>query len=109
MKRRRECAWISTSEWEFSRRRPGADQRLPERGRENVIEIEMQLSDHTHPAAALIVDGKDGFDADLEITSDPDHAWSDESGRHEAVAKIVGDRGHQADFDDWDQVIEEVR
>ena len=38
--------------------RPAADQRLPIRVRENVIEIEMQLSDHAHTTAVLIVDGK---------------------------------------------------
>ena len=69
----------------------------------------MQLSDHTHTAAALIVDGNESFDTDLEIISNPDHARTDESGRHEVIAKIVGDRGHQADFDDCDEVIDEVR
>jgi hypothetical protein len=52
----------------------------------------MQLSDHTQTTAALIVDGNESFDTDLEVISNPDHPRTDESSRHKGVAKIVGDR-----------------
>ena len=58
--------------------------------------------------SAFGVDRKDGFEPDLKIAADPDHARIDRSGRESAVAVVVRDRRCELYFDDRNQVIDEV-
>src|ERR1700745_4098318 len=85
------------------------EQRLSERAREDVVEIEVELPDRPDAGAARVIDRNDRLEADLEVASDPDHARTDRAGDDEVVAEIVLNGRYEPRFDDRDQVIEEVR
>src|SRR5262249_61011352 len=88
-----------TSEFELLRRsRAAAKQRSADRGRENVVEIKMQLAEETDASAAGMVHRKHGLRADLEIGANPDHPGIDRTRGDRAIAKIVCPRGVKLHF-----------
>src|SRR5262245_23896244 len=99
----------STSKWQSRGGAGGPEQGLANAPREHVVEIEMQLTHHTHRAAALTVDRNDRLDADLIVVSDPDDARLDCTRGDETIAEIVGYRRRELNLDDRDQVVEKLR
>src|SRR5579863_10055533 len=88
------------------RGRGTADERLSDRLREHVVEIEMELAEHADTAAARAVDRNDRLDTDLEIASDPDNARIDRAGGDVAVAEIVGGRRRKLRLDYRNEMID---
>ena len=66
-----------------------AKQRPPDGGREDVVEIKMQLAENADAVATCPVDRELRLQPDLEIATDPDHTWINGAGGKKAVAKIV--------------------
>ena len=62
----------------------------PNRVREHIIEIKMQLAEEPNPGAAGAIDWKYRLCPDLKVCADPNHARIDRACRDRTIAEIVG-------------------
>ena len=90
-------------------RSSGPDERLADCSRKHVVEIKMQLSEHTHSRPAVTVDGNLRFNADLEICADPDNSRIDGSNSREGEAEIISHRNRELCLDNGDEMVDEIR
>src|SRR5665647_2855138 len=89
---------------------PGvAEDRLADATWVDVIEIEVQLCDHTDIGAALPVDRYQRLDAKLKAISDPYHTGIDGARRRRPRRERIRHRRLQIGFDQRDQMIDEIR
>src|SRR5436305_12639129 len=83
--------------WSIAEDRPPlvdgrAEDRLSDRCRENVVEIEVQLRHRADAGAARAVDRDDRLERDLEVVPDPDHPRIDRAGGADSGVEVVADR-----------------
>src|SRR5262249_34559306 len=85
-----------------------AKQRLADAAWIDVVEIVMQLRDHSDVAAAFPVDWDNRLDPELEIFPDPEHTGVDRTRRKCPGGEGIGHRGLETGFNQRDQMIEEI-
>src|SRR5229473_7904255 len=101
------CAWLTSERscWSDG----AAEDRLADRGGEQVVEIDVQLRQHADIASAVAVDRNDRFEPDLEVIADPDHARIDGAGRPQSGAGEIRRRRLERSLDDRNEAIDEIR
>jgi hypothetical protein len=55
---------------------------------EDIVEIEVQLADHTNVVAACTIDGNDRLGGELELVAYINHAWIDGSRRALSAVEV---------------------
>src|SRR5262245_35706860 len=73
--------------------------------RGDVVEIEVQLPDHSDVLSRPLVDGNLRLDADLHVSAEPDDARVDRSRRAARVLRII-ERGLHREFHEGNQAVE---
>src|SRR5260370_25417027 len=69
-----QTARMSVAERRSRGHRGAAENRLANAGREQVVQVEVQLSENAHTRTAGAIGGDDRFETDLEVLPDPDDA-----------------------------------
>src|SRR5258708_5424678 len=107
LRRWSDCAWLT------SERSCGSDgaaeDRLADRGGEQVVEIDVQLRQRTDIASAVTIDRNDRLEPDLEVIADVDHAGIDGAGRPQSGAGEIRGRRLERSLDDRNEAIDEIR
>src|SRR5260370_10927711 len=102
-----DCAWLTSKR--FCGSDGAAEDRLADRGGEQVVEIDVQLRQRADIASAVAVDRNDRLQPDLEVIADVDHAGIDGAGRPQSGAGEIRGRPLERSLDDPNEAIDEIR
>ena len=99
---------IHLRSWVFGQRRLGAEQGLPDRSGEHVVEIKMQLAEHADAVAAGAVDRHLRLKSDLEVAADIDHAGIDRCRSSPSYCRNYWRPASHLRLGDQDQMVDEI-